>query len=829
MTHDTGDNENSGAGDEPTPELEHDTATGDEVSPKADLDSSSTPQDGKAPAAEPETIGDEAWLAGFRPLADYVARIGAFQRSFKRYAIYERDNERDDSGYWSEVGSFTIAKDGEITTRGAIDPPTDDERKAIKDGAATVKWPEFVTLAAINKLPDELTGIDEDDDDLFIFRDNTKEKRILMLQQRVEKLDGSGKTYIPWTYWSDGQWRRMEPEGLLPLYGLDHIGDHSTIFLHEGAKAARFVHNLISDMTPEGKARLRAHPWGEALSYAAHLGWIGGAKNPHRTDWGLLKRLSPNMKIYVVADNDAVGVDAVIKISEFLKRPMRMIRFDKSFPPHFDLADEWPVEKSPDGLYAGPNFGDHVFPATWATNLLPNKKGKPTPVIRGEFAQEWVMVGKPPVFIHRLRPDRILAADEFAFQVASFSNTRTVARLLEKVESSKVSGLTYRPFRAHRAHRSDLSDPITQVNSDPLMQVNGVMTFNVFRPSNIGPAKVRNVEGAAKPFLDFMAHLMPDDGDRIEAMRWIATLIARPEVRMRYGMLLISEAQGVGKTTLGSAILAPLLGEWNVSQPDEKMIVDSAFNGWIVWKRLAIVNELYSGTSRKAYDKLKSVVSDDEVEVNEKYIPAYRTNNAVHILACSNSIRALHLDDGDRRWFVPRVTERQHPDGKQFWIDLHVWLKGGGLSIIAAWADDFLRKHEAVGTGDHAPMSSAKQEIIASSRSDGQQLALDLAQRLASFGEERVLIVREVRAWIAKSRGMDINNPLLEKSLTIRKALRDGGLMEPQKVAGRPDTRIRVGGTPEYMVANFPFRADMTWSMLEARRIDPEEFWLLDM
>lgn len=815
MTHDTGDNENSGAGDEPTPELEHDTATGDEVSPKADVDSSSTPQDGKAPAAEPETIGDEAWLAGFKPLADYVARIGAFQRSFKRYAIYERDN--DGTNYWSEVGSFTITKDGEITTRGAIDPPTDDEKKAIKDAAATVKWPEVVTLAAIHKLPDELTGMDEDDDDLFIFRDNTREKRILMLQQRVENRDG-GKNYIPWTFWSDGQWRRMEPEGLLPLYGLDHIGDHNTIFLHEGAKAARFVQKLIDDITPEGKARLKAHPWGLELSRAAHLGWIGGAKNPHRTDWGLLKRLSPSMKIYVVADNDAVGVNAIPKISERLKRPMYQIKFDKAFPPHFDLADEWPMKKGDDGEphYHKPSFGDHTFPATWATDAVPppaGKRGRTTYVLRDQFAEQWIYVGKPTVFIHSDRPERILDANEFAIWVASFSNTRNVARLLEKVENSKVSGLTYRPYRTTSKKLEGLR-----------VQVNGVMTVNVFRPSRIRPVK-----GDAVPFLKYMEHLIPDDGDRTETMRWIATLIARPEVRMRYGMLLISETQGMGKTTLGTAILAPLLGEWNVSQPDESMVVDSSFNGWIVWKRLAIVNELYSGTSRKAYDRLKSTVSDDEVEVNVKYIPTYRTNNLVHILACSNSKAALHLDDGDRRWFVPRVTERQHPDGKQFWIDLHAWLESGGLSIVAAWADDFLRKHEAVRTGDHAPMSSVKQEIIAESRSEGQQLAFDLAQRLAAFGEERVLIVREVRAWIAKARNMDINDARLEKMTTLRKALRAGGLIEPEKVAGKPDVRIKIKGTPEFIVANFPFRADMTWSMLEARRIDPEEFWLLDM
>lgn len=800
---------NSGAG-APTPESNR-----FEVPPQAASadESSSTPQPGKA-----ESTGDADWLAKFKALNDYVTRIGAVQKSFKRYVVSERD---DESGYWAEVSSFTIDRNGTITPRGPIDPPTDDELKKIAEEAKTAKWPHVVTLVSIDGgLPPALAHVDEDD--LFVFRDSSKESRILMLQQRIRDDDGVGKNYIPWTFWDDGQWRRMEPEGLLPLYGLDQLRDHNSVFIHEGAKAARFIHNLITDKTPEGKARLKAHPWGEHFAYAAHLGWIGGAKNPHRTDWEPIKRLPPDATVYLVADHDRVGLDAITKISERLKRRLYMIRFDRSFPHGFDLADEWPVKKTDDGLYSGPAFRDHVFPATWATDQVPNPsgKGRPITVLRDAFAAEWVTVGRPAVFIHNLRPDQILDPKEFAHQIASFSKTSNVAPLLMKVESSKVSRLAYRPYRPS-------SSSLDAAN--PRMQVDGVMHFNVYRPSGIRPAKIRNVEEAAKPFLDFMAHLIPDDGDRKETMRWIATLIARPEVRMRYALLLISETQGVGKSTLGSAILAPLLGEWNVSETNEKAIVDSPFNSWIAWKRLAVVNELYSGTSRKCYDRLKSVVTDDYVEINEKYMPPFKTNNVVHVLACSNSIRALHLDDGDRRWFVPRVTERLHPNGKQFWIDLHAWLRGGGLSIVAAWAEDFLKANEAVGTGDHAPMSSAKQDIIASSRSDGQQLAFDLAQRLVAFGQERLLIVRDVRAWIAKSRNMDVNNPHLEKSLTLRKALRDGGLVEPEKVAGRPDIRIKVKGTPEFIVANFPIRADMTWSMLEARRIEPEDLWLLDV
>jgi hypothetical protein len=82
-------------------------------------------------------------------------------------------------------------------------------------------------------------------------------------------------------------------------------------------------------------------------------------------------------------------------------------------------------------------------------------------------------------------------------------------------------------------------------------------------------------------------------------LKWCATLIARPSIRMGYGLLLISEQQGIGKTTLGAHILAPLVGLHNTSFPGENDIT-SAFNEWVAHKRLAVISEIYSGSSWRA-------------------------------------------------------------------------------------------------------------------------------------------------------------------------------------------------------------------------------------
>ena len=110
---------------------------------------------------------------------------------------------------------------------------------------------------------------------------------------------------------------------------------------------------------------------------------------------------------------------------------------------------------------------------------------------------------------------------------------------------------------------------------------------------------------------------------------------------------------------------------------DESSIVKSNFNDWIVRKRLAIVHEIYAGHNWKAYDKLKSTITDKKLRVHQKYLPPFDLEISVHILACSNSLKALKIDEDDRRWLVPRVTNLVKP--QTYWDDFRRWLEADKL------------------------------------------------------------------------------------------------------------------------------------------------------
>ena len=217
----------------------------------------------------PRCISDMSELGAVR---DYLNRVGATVRSMVRAAVQERNGY-----YLRDLATIRLhPKDGAVTVRmtdgGDPSPyePDEAERRDIAREVDRVFWPELLPVATTLNLPQEVQ--DADPDDLFEFRDEAD--NIIMLQLRVNS--DSGKSYLPYTYWSDNRWRRIEPDRPLPLWGIDQLRLHDTVFIHEGAKAARVMRRMIEAQTPDEAAKLAAHPWGQNLMHAAHVGWIGG-------------------------------------------------------------------------------------------------------------------------------------------------------------------------------------------------------------------------------------------------------------------------------------------------------------------------------------------------------------------------------------------------------------------------------------------------------------------------------------------------------------------------------------------------------------------------
>jgi hypothetical protein len=689
-------------------------------------------------------------------LATYFARIGAEPRSLRTAVVKESYGQ-----YWRDIAVITVQPDGKVKAPPNFEP-TDRERLTIEAECKAVDWPQQRLLPKLIDVPDQIKNAHPDD--VFEFR-NIKGD-IMMVQLRIERR--GEKNYVPYTFWDDGEWRPMEPEGKLPLWGEDQLnGDVTTVFIHEGAKAARAMRQMSEAATPDMREKRAAHPWGEELSAAAHVGWIGGALSPWRTDWSILQKAGIK-RAYIVSDNDAPGVAAVSAISNQLRIPTFHLQFTNEWPVSFDLADEFPKSmfKTIEGnkYYVGPSFRSCLHPATWATDLIPNPKGKPSVVLRPHFKEMWSYVEEADLFVCIDMPEIIRSEQVMNKMLAGFSNTNQTSQLLVKSYTGRNTKLCYRP---------DITGKIVTDNT--------TSAINLHTPSHI-----KSKPGNPEPFLKFIEYMFPNEAERHEVMRWCATLIARPDVRMEYGLLLVSERQGVGKTTLGSTILAPLVGMQNVGFPAEAQIVQSEFNGWLANKRLCIVNEIYSGHSWKAYNKLKSAITDKEIEVNEKYQRSYTIENWCHVFACSNAMRALRIEEDDRRWFYPEVTEEKWSRDK--FEHFHNWLKSGGLNVVRHWAEGF---GDYVSKGQPAPMTERKKELIASSRSEGQQEAVELAAAMNRFESPVAMTMKEIVAWVRQSS----QGTVYDSDLELRKAMKESGVHWL-------DERMLVGKRLQYVAIN---------------------------
>ena len=249
-----------------------------------------------------------------------------------------------------------------------------------------------------------------------------------------------------------------------------------------------------------------------------------------------------------------------------------------------------------------------------------------------------------------------------------------------------------------------------------------------------------------QPWIDFLQYLIPSDEERKVVERWVATLVSRLDTKMHFSLILISDKQGTGKTTLGSEILYPLVGFHNGSVINDSNL-QSNFNSWLKFKRLIVAQELSSGKNVRPYHKLKSVIAEPLVTVNEKHVKEFQVENEAVFYASTNNFNALKIQDEERRWYFPRVVEKLWSDkeNEEEAQDEHVlnfqnfynWLhKQNGLAYIRHWCDTY---GDYIKEGEKPPKTELKTEIIEDSRTPEENTILSMASLLSVFPQPVII------------------------------------------------------------------------------------------
>lgn len=655
-------------------------------------------------------------------ISEYLKTHSMTIKNFKKAII-----EREVSGYPKEVGNVRFEQTtGEILFYGEAPMPDKDTLERMKLELKGANFPQLVRMDTLSDMPNDLR---RQSDDVFVFTDF--DDKVVMIHERRETEDG--KIYLPWTRWSDGKWRMMETDGFLPFYNLKGARSKSTLFIHEGPKPARRLQRMI-----DGKEEPTWFPWFEQMKHGHHVAWVGGVHAVSRAEWGKLSRLGFN-RVVICCDNDDVGMDIAPEISKHFNCRVEMITYrTEDWPLGFDLADDFPEhlwQENEDGspVYVGPQFEAMLSRSTWATyeytGLTPSGRETTLYGMHDNWAKEWFWVSEVDGFVHRHNHvGPAIAAGQFDNIMASRRHAKaSVAKLMRSKDSCVVQSLTYDPSKAGSLVRT----------------ADGRTSVNLFKPCSIVPKK-----GDVRPFFEFMEYLFPHEAERQHMYKWIITLLAAPHVRMKFGVLLMSITQGTGKTTLGS-ILSEAVGMHNSSAPGESMIVNSEFNQWMAEKRFVLVNEIYSGHSWKAYNSLKTYVSDETVQINIKHEKLYTIPNWTHFMLCSNDKTALKIENKDRRWLIPEVTEAKWP--KKKFKALYRWRSNGGIAALLFWAQEAVAMLGHYTAGDESPMTDSKQALIDESRDADDQMVHDLVEAMKEDKNLVCIDPTSVREWILES------------------------------------------------------------------------------
>ena len=198
---------------------------------------------------------------------------------------------------------------------------------------------------------------------------------------------------------------------------------------------------------------------------------------------------------------------------------------------------------------------------------------------------------------------------------------------------------------------------VFDVHSDQKIDLKNKL-FNLFTPTEY--LLLKKNDEIIKPTESFkniyllLSNLFPKNEEKKLFLNWLAGIMQTREKQLT-AWLLMGE-QGTGKGVLLHHILKPLFGPTQAVQIEDEQLRDS-FNRWLENKMIIAFNEVaYDNSTRNsANSKIKAIITDPELQINEKNVKAYFVQNYANCLFYSNESIPVLIEVGDRRFNVVKT------------------------------------------------------------------------------------------------------------------------------------------------------------------------------
>jgi hypothetical protein len=184
-------------------------------------------------------------------------------------------------------------------------------------------------------------------------------------------------------------------------------------------------------------------------------------------------------------------------------------------------------------------------------------------------------------------------------------------------------------------------------------------------------------------------------------VRWIAWMLQHPEERAE-AVLVFQGEEGAGKGMLARALLK-MFGAYALPVSDQKHLT-GGFSGHLHHTVFLFLDEAFWAGNVAAEGRLKSLVTEETIMLEPKYVQAFPVRNLLHIMMSSNNDWVVPAGHGARRYAVFKVSDERVGDRKYF-AALKAEMDGGGIEAMM-W--DLLR----LDLGDWHPREIYKTQAL---------------------------------------------------------------------------------------------------------------------
>lgn len=155
-------------------------------------------------------------------------------------------------------------------------------------------------------------------------------------------------------------------------------------------------------------------------------------------------------------------------------------------------------------------------------------------------------------------------------------------------------------------------------------------------------------------------------------LQWFAWPLQNPGAKLYTALVLWSQEQGTGKTLLANTI-GRIYGEAFAVITENELHSD--FNQWLAERQLILGEEITGSERKLEANRLKHLITGDEVTVNKKYQAPYTVRNCANFIFTTNDHDAFLLDRHDRRYFVHEVGQDSQLPSAAWFTKYDKWFR----------------------------------------------------------------------------------------------------------------------------------------------------------